>query len=104
MSEQNTKVWSPKFTNLVTGNTVFFFGFYMLMPTLPLYIAANGGTSAEVGAVSVAFSIASIVTRMLSGYILARFGKKKMLLFAVMLSALVTLLYTGISVWQGSFS
>jgi len=80
MSEQNTKVWSPKFTNLVTGNTVFFFGFYMLMPTLPLYIAANGGTSAEVGAVSVAFSIASIVTRMLSGYILARFGKKKMLL------------------------
>ena len=101
MSEQNTKVWSPKFTNLVSGNTVFFFGFYMLMPTLPLYIAANGGTSAEVGAVSVAFSIASIVTRMLSGYILARFGKKKMLLFAVMLSALVTLLYTGISALAG---
>lgn len=101
MDENRAKVWTPKFTNLVAGNTVFFFGFYMLTPTLPLYIAANGGTSAEVGVVSTAFSIASIVTRMVSGYILARFGKKKMLLFAVLLSALVTALYAGVASMAG---
>lgn len=101
MDEQREKVWTPRFTNLVGGNTVFFFGFYMLTPTLPLYIAAIGGTSAEVGVVSTAFSIASIVTRMVSGYILARFGKKRMLLAAVLLSAAVTALYAGVSSLAG---
>ncbi len=84
------KIWTRSFSTLVGANTVYFFGFYMLTPTLPLYVVHLGGTSAEVGAVSTAFSVASILMRMVSGYLLPRLGRKRMLLLGVLLSALVT--------------
>jgi len=85
-------LWTKNFIILTAVNMSFMFGFSMMPPTLPLYITDMGGSKAEVGAVAAAFSIAAIVTRFFTPVVIAKFGKRRMLLTGIALTLLVTFL------------
>ena len=101
MTPKQNAVWTKSFTSIVGANTVYFFGFYMLMPTLPLYVASLGGDSRQVGAIATAFSVASICIRLLAGYLISRFGKNKMLKIGMLVSALATAAYSLVEQYLG---
>lgn len=101
MKDNRPPVWTRSFTALVGANSVYFFGFYMLTPTLPLYVAQLGGSDTQVGAVAAAFSAASILIRMAAGWLLSRLGRSAALRMAMVISAGATAGYCLVEPYVG---
>lgn len=87
---QKQKIWTKEFTVLTLANMLYVFGFYMLMPTIPLFVKSLFGTESEVGLVAASFTIAAIVMRFFVPFCLSRITKRTMLRIAVCLSIVVT--------------
>lgn len=98
---EDRRIWKKDFSLLLTSNMFYSVALYMLLPTVPLYVASLGGTDAEVGIVASAFSIASISVRFSINLFFAKTPKKKMLLFGAAVTAMITLLYFPFrSIWS----
>jgi MFS family permease len=69
---------------------LYTFGFYGLMPTVPMYIRWLG-FEPLVGAVALSFTVSAVVMRFISPALLQSFGKKRILVIGVALSAIVTI-------------
>ena len=93
-NKRKERVWNKAFTTLFASNFIFFFGFYMIAPTLPIYIAKLGGNDAQVGAVATAFSIASVVVRLSITFLLEKFSRKTLLRAGLLLSLLMAAGYS----------
>ena len=63
----------------MAATLLLFLSFQGLFPTLPLYIAAIGGSPADNGLASWAFALAAVVTRPLAGSLADRWGRKPVL-------------------------
>ena len=63
----------------MAATLLLFFSFQALFPTLPLYIAAIGGSPADNGLASWAFALAAVLTRPLAGMLADRYGRKPVL-------------------------
>lgn len=77
---QKTKLWTRNFVLMVILNTFIFFGFQMLMPTLPPYIKQMGVTDSTIGLVTGIFTISTLIVRPFSGLALDRIGRKPVLI------------------------
>ncbi len=93
MSSSEKKIWTRAFITLMAAQIIFFFGFYMLMPTIPLYTAGLGANDTQVGLIATFFSIASIVTRLSIGFLLQRFSRKTLLRVGIIVSCLMSAAY-----------
>ncbi|WP_240468718.1 MFS transporter [Gracilibacillus sp. YIM 98692] len=92
MSEQS--IWTKNFFSISFVNLFVFISFYALLTTLPLFVMDEwDGTEAQGGLVVTVMLLAAILIRPFSGNILARFGKRKMLLVATILFAVTTIIY-----------
>jgi MFS family permease len=91
---ERPKVWTKDYSILVSSNMLYSAGFYMLLPTIPLFIAALGGTSAQVGWVATAFSAASILMRFFINVVLRKADKKRTFLAGMLFTVLITALYS----------
>ncbi len=54
---------SRNFLLLCISNFLYFGSFYLLLPTLPLYVAQLGGSASQIGTVMGAFTLASVFVR-----------------------------------------
>jgi MFS family permease len=63
----------------MAATLLLFLSFQGLFPTLPLYIAAIGGSPADNGLASWVFALAAVVTRPLAGSLADRWGRKPVL-------------------------
>lgn len=88
------RLWTKVFIALYASNFIFFFGFYMLQPTLPLYITSIGGNDADVGTVATAFAIAAVVVRLLISFLLEKFSRKTLLYSGLVLSLVMSAAYS----------
>ncbi len=88
------RLWTKVFIALYASNFIFFFGFYMLQPTLPLYITSIGGNDADVGTVATAFAIAAVVVRLLISFLLEKFSRKTLLYAGLILSLVMSAAYS----------
>ena len=77
------KLITKNYIEILAANFLLFFGFWLLMPVLPFYLAevfdANNTT---IGAVLSCYTIAALCIRPFSGYLLDTFARKPLYLLA----------------------
>ncbi len=75
----------------------FYFGsFYLLLPTIPQFVAGLGGTTSQIGIVVGLFTLSSVILRPYFGKQADSYGRKKMMMFGAGLFALLFVLYSQI--------
>lgn len=70
------KLWTKSFIQMTLTLFFLFFGFYLLIPTLPLYVVELGGNDTDVGLIMGLFTLAAVVARPIIGGLLDRYGRK----------------------------
>ncbi len=70
------KLWTKNFMLVVLINLIIFFGFQMLMPTLPVYVEKLGGSESAAGFVIGIFAISAVVIRPFAGRAIDIYGRK----------------------------
>ncbi|ANU24441.1 MFS transporter [Planococcus donghaensis] len=95
-------IWTKSFVNISISTFFVFVVFYALLTYMPLYVLNElNGTATEAGLVISVFLLSAIIMRFLSGMILEKFGKKRMLLISVFLFAVSTVLYLVVESFTG---
>lgn len=87
-AEQN--LWNKNFIMLSLSNLLLFMVFDMLMPTLPVFIAENGGTSSQIGLIMGAFTFSAIFIRVITGNWGQIINQKILLVVGVVVCMLAT--------------
>jgi MFS family permease len=90
-------LWTKEFTFLSLSNLFLFFGFQMLLPTLPVFVAEHGGSNTEIGLVVGILTLAAVVVRPFVGIGLDSIGKKLILIIGnlIILAAMGSYFWTA---------
>jgi MFS family permease len=81
---------------MTIGTFFLFTGFYMLYPTLPLFIKQIGGNEGQVGLAMGAFMLSAVIFRPIVGGLLDRFGRRPFIVTGLVLFALAMYMYDWI--------
>jgi MFS family permease len=87
---------SRNFTFVCLSSFLYFGSFYLLLPTIPQFVADLGGTTSQIGVVVGIFTMSSVVLRPYFGKLADRYGRKKMMLFGSGLFALLFAIYSQV--------
>ncbi len=80
------KLFNKNYLCLCAANFLFFFSFYLLLPVLPFFIIEHfQGSKAVIGTVISCYTLATLVVRPFSGYMMDTFKRKPLYLFALLL-------------------
>ncbi len=83
------KLWNENFINVCLTNFLMASSFHLLMPTIPVYLTEKMGVAhSKVGLVLSSYSLAMLLVRPFSGYIVDVFDRKKVLLIGLLLFVL----------------
>ncbi|KLU63208.1 purine efflux pump PbuE [Peptococcaceae bacterium CEB3] len=77
------KLWTKNFVLIVLANFIIFFGFQMLMPTIPVYAEKLGGSQSEAGLVMGIFAISAVLIRPFAGRAIDIYGRKVVFLLGL---------------------
>src|SRR5574344_156490 len=78
------KLWNNNYVKVMTANFMLFFAFYVLTPLLPLYLSERFGTSNDmIGIVLSGYTLAALIIRPLSGYVIDSYSRKKVLMLCM---------------------
>ncbi len=78
------KLWNSNYIKVMITNTLMYFSFYLIMPLLPLYLSDMfGATKDVIGIVLSGYTIAALIIRPFSGYVVDSFSRKKVLMFCL---------------------
>lgn len=88
------RLWTRSFILMTLGMFFLFTAFYMLYPTLPLFIKRMGGNESQVGLAMGAFMLTAVVFRPFIGGLLDRFGRRPFIIWGLLIFALSMYLYT----------
>ena len=72
---------------------LFLSAYYVLLPTLPMYLRASGWEKAAIGALASSFSVSSLVVRPVSGVVTDRSGPSRLLAFCGVAFLVVPILF-----------
>lgn len=88
------KLWTKDFVMVSASNFLLFVSFYTLMVTLAMYSIKQFNFSGSIaGLASSIFVLGAVVVRPIAGNLIASVGRKKLLVFGLILFFIVTLLY-----------
>lgn len=87
------RLWTKSFICISVGTLFLFVAFYMLYPTLPLFIKQIGGSEAQVGLAMGVFMFASVALRPIVGGLLDRYGRRLFIVGGLLLFALAMYMY-----------
>ncbi|HLT57253.1 MAG TPA: MFS transporter [Limnochordales bacterium] len=87
------RLWTRSFVLTSLGSLLLFSSFYLLLPTMPLFVKELGGLEAHVGLATGVFTIAAVAFRPVAGGLLDRYGRRPFLLAGVALFALCMYAY-----------
>ncbi|UFJ42602.1 MFS transporter [Brevibacillus humidisoli] len=90
------RLWTRPFIQMTVAMLFLFMGFYLLVPTLPLFIKQLGGTEAQVGLVIGVYTLAAVVFRPIVGGLLDRYGRRPFILWGLLFFALAMYVYDWI--------
>ena len=75
------KLITKNYIEILAANFLLFFGFWLLMPVLPFYLAeVFDANKTTIGAVLSCYTIAALCIRPFSGYLLDTFARKPLYL------------------------
>ncbi|WP_433938678.1 MFS transporter [Paenibacillus lautus] len=92
------RLWTKPFIQMTAGMLFLFTGFYLLLPTLPLYIKHLGGSETQVGLAAGAFTLTAVVFRPMVGGLVDRYGRRAFYVWGLIFFVLSMYLYD----WVGS--
>lgn len=88
--ESKPQLWSRNFILAFFSNLLLFFAFYILVPTLPFYVTNQLGASESVaGVVLSLYTVAALLIRPFSGFLVDKFARKPLYIFCYFLFSLV---------------
>jgi len=97
------RIWNRNFIFLISSNFLMYITYYAILSALPLYLVNDlHASEVQVGFVVGAYTIASVMARPFSGFMLDRFGRRTIFLLALIIYSLlfagyfVALTITGI--------
>jgi len=84
MTKPQHAIWTKSFLSVFMASLLIFTAFYLLLPTLPLYLVKilNAGP-VFTGIVLAAFTMAAVIIRPVTGYMIDRHGRKWIYLFGL---------------------
>ncbi|UUZ79779.1 MFS transporter [Paenibacillus sp. P26] len=94
------RLWTKPFITMTLGMLLLFTGFYLLLPTMPLFIKQLGGTESQVGLVAGVFTLTAVIFRPLVGGLVDRYGRRPFILWGLVLFSLSMYLYD----WVGGIA
>ena len=81
MNSMKAQLWNSNYTKIWIANFMLYFSFMLLMPLLPLYLRDMFGANKEtIGIVLSGYTIAALVIRPISGYLVDAFPRRVILL------------------------
>ncbi|XWV20671.1 MAG: MFS transporter [Prevotella sp.] len=84
--ETKQKLWNTEYVKVMTANFMMYFAFYILTPLLPIYLSEKfGATNDVIGIVLSGYTIASLIIRPLSGFLVDSFNRKRVLIICLSL-------------------
>lgn len=87
---EKQRLITPSYCCILAANFLLYFGFWLLTPVLPFYLAENfQASNAVIGIVLSCYTISSLCIRPFSGYLLDTFARKPLYLFAYFIFTLV---------------
>lgn len=87
------RLWSKSFISMTVAMLFLFTGFYLLLPTLPLYIQEMGGNETQIGLAAGVFTLAAVVFRPLVGGLLDRYGRRPFIIWGLVLFTVCMYMY-----------
>ncbi|WP_438347511.1 MFS transporter [Paenibacillus sp. FA6] len=87
------RLWTKSYILMIIGMFFLFTSFYMLYPTLPLFIKQMGGNESQVGLAMGAFMLSSVILRPFVGWLLDRFGRRPFIVWGLLLFAVAMYMY-----------
>lgn len=78
------RLWTKSFILMTVGLLFLFTAFYMMYPTLPLFIKQMGGDEAQVGLSMGAFMLSAVIFRPIVGELLDRFGRRPFIVWGLL--------------------
>ena len=75
------QLWNRNYIKVMVANFALFFAFYLLTPLLPLYLSERfGATKDVIGIVLSGYTIAALIIRPFSGFVVDSFDRKRVLM------------------------
>ncbi|MBS4197026.1 MFS transporter [Lederbergia citri] len=87
------RLWTKSFISMTVGMFFLFTGFYMLYPTLPLFIKQIGGNESHVGLAMGTFMLSAVILRPIIGGMLDRFGRRFFIIGGLLFFAVAMYMY-----------
>lgn len=89
-ADVENRIWSKNFMLSCTSYFMMSFAFYLLMPTLPIYLTTVLDIQeSKVGLVLFAYTVAALFARLFSGYLVDRYSRKNLLMVGLLVYALL---------------
>lgn len=84
LNDLKEKLWNANYVKVMLTNFFLYFAFYILTPLLPLYLSEHfGATKDMIGLVLSGYTIAALVIRPFSGYVVDSFNRKRVLMICL---------------------
>lgn len=90
---QPALIWTKNFVMLCIANFTLFMSTQMLFPVLPIYLLYIGGARKDVGYVMGSYTLCAMAIRPLAGWLVDRYGRKKVLIIGMITMLSVSVLY-----------
>ncbi|MEK3915639.1 MFS transporter [Paenibacillus sp. FSL H7-0331] len=94
------RIWTKSFIQMTLGMLILFTGFYLLLPTMPLFIKEMGGNESQVGLAVGVFTLTAVVFRPIVGGLLDRYGRRPFMIWGLLFFILSMYLYD----WVGTMA
>lgn len=90
VEQPEQRLWNSNYWKVMIANFSMAFSGYLLMPLLPLYLSETfGATKDTIGLVLAGYIVAALIVRPFSGFLADSFPRKKVLLLALALNAVI---------------
>lgn len=90
-------LWTKSYIILTVKALLLFSGFYLLMPTLPMFIKQLGGSESQVGFIIGVFTISAVIVRPIVGGLMDRYGRRIFIISGSIFFAITMYLYDWIT-------
>ncbi|WP_397386491.1 MFS transporter [Paenibacillus terrigena] len=91
------RLWTKNYIMLTITALLLFGGFYLLMPTLPMFIQQLGGSESQVGFIIGVFTISAVIFRPIVGGLMDRYGRRVFIISGLLFFAITMYFYDWVT-------
>ncbi|MGD8191962.1 MFS transporter [Brevibacillus ginsengisoli] len=91
------RLWTKNFIMLTITALLLFSGFYLLMPTLPMFIKQLGGSESQVGLIIGVFTISAVIFRPIVGGLMDRYGRRVFIISGLLFFVITMYFYDWVT-------